>query len=101
MKVNLNVPIRDFFGKPIIENEKTKKEVNMAEQIGVILFGLGQNLEQSEMVTAYGIARKLQKDPSDVLLSSEEITFLKEKLSKVLTAGCYGQVYDILEQNDK
>ena len=64
MKVNLNVPIRDFFGKPIIENEKTKKEVNMAEQIGVILFGLGQNLEQSEMVTAYGIVRKLQRDPA-------------------------------------
>ena len=97
MKVNLNVPIRDFFGKTIIENGK---EANMAEQIGIILFGLGQNLEQGEMITAYGIVKKLRANPSDVLLSSEEITFLKEKLSKVLTAGCYGQIYDILEQND-
>ena len=98
MKVNLNVPIRNFVGEPIIENGK---EANMAEQVGLILFGLGQNIEQNEMVMAYGIIRKLQANPTEVQLSSEEITFLKEKMSKVLTVGCYGQLYDILEQNNQ
>lgn len=97
MKVNLNVPIRDFNGKPVTENDR---QVTMAEQIGIILFRFGQDLSQEEMLTAYNIVRALQTNPGEVQLRSEDITFLKEKMAKVLTVGCYGQLYNILEQND-
>lgn len=98
MKVNLNVPIKDFNGEPIIEKGK---QVMMSEQVGVVLFRLGQDLNQEEMVTAYNIVKALQTNPNEIQLKSEDITFLKEKMAKVFTVGCYGQLYDILEQNNQ
>ena len=101
MKVNLDIPFRNFQGEPICENGK---EVTMAEFVGKALFGFGQGgqqtLEQSEMIRAYDIIRKLQTSPSEVSLSSEDITFIKDKMAKVLTVGCYGQLYMILEQEN-
>ena len=97
MKVNLNVPFNGFNGRPIVQKGK---EVIMAETIGMALFGSSQQLGQKDMLMAYDIIRKLQTSPSEVQLASEEITFLKETMAKVLTVGCYGQLYDVLENNN-
>lgn len=101
MKLNLNIPFRNFAGEPITENGKAQ---TMAEFIGKTLFGFGNggidSLEQSEMMVAYDIVRKMQTAPSEANLTSEEITFIKEKMAKVLTVGCYGQLYRVLEQEE-
>ena len=94
MKVNLNVPFKDYKGQPIIEKDGNGEghEVIMADYIAKELFTLarldGQPVAADKMLVA-----------SEVELTSEEMTFIKEVASKTLVVGCYGQLVDILENN--
>lgn len=97
MKINLNIPFRSFGGNPITEEGK---EVIMADFIGKALFGIGSGIERKDMLIAYNIMRAIQKKPDAVNLKSEDITFLKEHMSKVLNVGCYGQLVSVLEGNE-
>lgn len=100
MKINLNIPFKNYAGEPIKENDKV---VIIADFVGKALFSMNtkQQMEKDDMIKAYEIMRQLQHSPSEVKLTHEQITFLEEKMSGALTVGCYGQLYNILEQEDK
>ncbi len=105
MKVNLNQSFMDYKGQPIIEKDKDGNghETNIADYVAKNLFMLaqldGKPVEADKMLLAYKLSTRIVKNPSDVELTSEEITFIKEVMSKSLVVGCYGQLVDILENN--
>ena len=105
MKVNLNVPFKDYKGQPIIEKDGNGEghEVIMADYIAKELFTLarldGQPVAADKMLVAYKLSTRILNNPSEVELTSEEMTFVKEVASKTLVVGCYGQLVDILENN--
>lgn len=105
MKVNLNVPFKNYKGQPIIVKDAKDNdlEVIMADYVAKELFALakidGNPVDPNKMLIAYKLGTRIIKEPSKVEVSSEEITFIKEVMSKVLVAGCYGQLVDVLENN--
>ena len=105
MKVNLNVPFLDYTGHPYLEKDKEGNghEVIMADYVAKDLFTLAKigetPVDPDKLLLAYKLATRIVNDPSKVEMNSEEITFIKEVMSKVLVAGCYGQLVDVLENN--
>ena len=105
MKVNLNIPFKDYKGQPIIEKDKDDKghETIIADFVAKSLFTLcqidGKPMEADKMLLAYKLSTRIINNPNEVELTSEEITFIKEVMSKELVVGCYGQLVDILENN--
>ena len=100
MKVNLNVSFKDYKGQPILENGN---EVIIADYVAKDLFTLaqldGKPVDADKMLLAYKLSTRIVGNPNEVELTSEEITFIKEIMSKSLVVGCYGQLVDILENN--
>ena len=105
MKVNLNQPFKDYKGNIIIEKDKDGNghEVIMADYVAKELFTLaqldGKPVEPEKMLLAYKLSTRIVAAPEAVELKSEEITFIKEVMSKSLVVGCFGQLVDILENN--
>ena len=95
MKVNLNIPVREYDGAAV-KNENDV-EVTIGDLVGKVLFA-SKGMEQADMMRAYDITEKIQKDAASVELTSEDITFIKEQTVKVFNVGIYGQLYNILEQ---
>lgn len=100
MKVNFSKSFVDAQGNPVIVADKPQI---IGEQLCFALFNLTQvhgtpaTAEQKYM--AYKLCKRIQSDASNVELSTEEGTFLKELAAEVLSAGGYGQVVDIIENN--
>ena len=95
MKVNLNIPVREYDGAAV-KNENDV-EVTIGDLVGKVLFA-SKGMEQADMMRAYDITAKIQKDAASVELTSEDITFIKVETLKVFNVGIYGQLYNILEQ---
>ena len=105
MKVNLNQAFKDYKGNPIIEKGKdgNSHDVIIADYVAKELFSLahldGKPVDPDLMITAYKLSKRIIENPNEVELKSEEITFIKEVMSKSLVVGCFGQLVDILENN--
>lgn len=93
MKTNLNKPFLDLFGN-IIKNESGDPE-NIKDVICIGLF----SRTFSDTITnykAFKLCNKIWNSSSDEIeLDKEEISLILES-SKNLTAGGYGQIYNIL-----
>lgn len=100
MNINLNVPFVDLMGKPIYENGK---EANVADRIASLLFNLSalhkEPLNAEQKYQAYKLCTAIIHSPSSVELSAEQASFIKDVCSEAFSAGAYGQVVDIIENN--
>lgn len=99
MKVNFNKPFRDADGKPVIA--ASGKEENIADRLGISLFNLvqikGRAATPEEKYQAYCILKKIKDNPEEVEISTEDATLIKDIAAETLSAGAYGQIYDIVE----
>lgn len=95
MKVNFN---RQFVGA---KSEPLKE--NIADTIAAYMFNLaGLNdkpATREQKMTAYRIYKKIVENPSSVDITTEEASFIKDVCGETLTAGAYGQIEDIIENN--
>lgn len=95
MKVNFNKSFVGAKGEPLKEN--------IADTIAAYMFNLaGLNdkpVTREQKMTAYRIYRKITKDSSSVDITTEEASFIKDVCGETLTAGAYGQIEDIIENN--
>lgn len=100
MKVNLSKYFTDAQGNPVIVAGKPQV---IGEHLCFALFNLtqvhGAPATPEQKYMAYKLCKRIQADASNVELSTEEGTFLKELAAEVLSAGGYGQVVDIIENN--
>lgn len=95
MKVNFNKSFVGAKGEPLKEN--------IADTIAAYMFNLaGLNdkpATREQKMTAYRIYCKMTKEPSSVEITTEEATFIKDVCGETLTAGAYGQIEDLIENN--
>lgn len=99
MRINFNQPFNDFKGNEVKVNGKP---VLISDEIGKILFNLGMNgntpLNADEKYMAYKLCNRL--NTSDIMeLTSEESAFIVKACGEHLTAGAYGQLRDLIENN--
>jgi len=100
MKVNLNRNLLDFRGREFIElvNGKESKK-SLRDLVAEALYAAGSN-PRKNMETS----KKLQQiiNNRGVLdIETEDAALLKEICGEYLTAGTYGQIYDLIEGGNK
>ncbi len=102
MKVNFNKPFMDATGKPVMMGDQ--KQV-ISERLGFMLFNLsqikGQPATPEQKYQAYCLLKKIKDNPEEVEITTEEGTLIKDIAAEVLSAGAYGQIYDIIENKNK
>lgn len=93
MKVNFNRKFKDFDG-----SEKEGETIAMT--VAKSLFYYGNTDDMDTKFRAYLLSQKVAHATGDVEITVEEAAFIKEVCGKSLTAGGYGQVCGIIEQNN-
>lgn len=95
MRVDFDRSFIGMGGEPMKEN--------IAETIATYMFNLsqldGKPIGREQKMTAYRIYTKMVKSPSSVDMTTEEATFIKDVCGENLTAGAYGQIEDLIENN--
>lgn len=99
MKVNLKQSFIDFKGNEIKVNGKPAL---ISDEVGKILFNLGTSgntpLGADEKYMAYKLCNRICQS-GELEITAEEGAFIVKVCGEHLTAGAYGQVRDIIENN--
>lgn len=91
MKINFNRHFKRFDGSEAPEF--------MRDIIAQALFntGAGRHVDTATKFKAYMLSQKIMSASSDVEISTEEATMIKEAAAATLTAGGYGQIHQLIE----
>ncbi len=103
-KMNFKKPFVDCFGNPVEEvKDGQKVQVEISHSLAKSLFNLvtlsNTPLTPEEKLTAYKISKQMAEHPEEVELTTEDASFLKRVAGQLMSAGAYGQIYDIIEEN--
>lgn len=91
MKVNFNRHFKKYDGS---EAPEIMRDI-MAQAL--FNMGAGRNVESSIKFKAYMLSQKIMNATAEVEITTEEATIIKETASAILTAGGYGQIYELIE----
>lgn len=94
MKVNFDKQFKDINGKDL-------KGDTIAHAIAEALFYYGKDkpVKRDEKFRAYCLCKKIIEGHGVVEIQTEEACLIKEVCGEVLTAGGYGQIHDIIEND--
>lgn len=94
MKVNFNQSFKDFKGRAIGQT--------IADEIGKVLFNVSTSgnapLSADEKYMAYKLCNRMGAE-GEVELNAEEAAFIIRICGEYFSAGAYGQVRDLIENN--
>lgn len=92
MKVNFNRQFKDFRGEYL-------KGENIAHSVAEALFFYGKDkpVNRDEKFKAYCLSQKIVQQDGMVEITTEEASLIKEVCGECLTAGGYGQIYELIE----
>lgn len=95
MKVDLNRRFRGFKGNELDGN-------NVATAVAEALFNYGKDkpVGRDEKFKAYVLCQRIIQGGGVLDLESEDVTLIKEVCGESLTAGGYGQVYELVERKE-
>ncbi len=95
MKVDLNRRFRGFKGNELDGD-------NVATAVAEALFNYGKDkpVGRDEKFKAYVLCQRIIQGGGVLDLESEDVTLIKEVCGESLTAGGYGQVYDLVERKE-
>ena len=95
MKVDLNRRFRGFKGNELDGD-------NVATAVAEALFNYGKDkpVERDEKFKAYVLCQRIIQGGGVLDLESEDVTLIKEVCGESLTAGGYGQVYELVERKE-
>lgn len=93
MKVNFNKRFKDYNGVEL-------KGETIGMTVAKSLFNYGNTDDMDTKFRAYLLSQKVAHATGDVEITVEEAALIKEVCGKSLTAGGYGQVCGIIEQNN-
>lgn len=92
MKVDLNRRFRGFDG-----NELDGDTIATAVAEALFNYGKDKPVGRDEKFKAYVLCQRIIQNGGILNLESEDITLIKEVCGECLTAGGYGQVYELVE----
>ena len=92
MKANFNRNFKDFRGTEIPGE-------SIAQTVAESLFnhGAGNPAPENEKRMAYNLSRRIFLSEGDTEITAEEAAFIERVCSEKLTAGGYGQIYELIE----
>lgn len=92
MKVDLNKKFRDFKGGELAGD-------NIAHSVAEALFFYGKDkpISCDEKFKAYRLSQRIIAGDGVLEMTTEEATLIKDVCGECLTAGGYGQVYELIE----
>ena len=95
MKVDLNRRFRGFKGNELDGD-------NVATAVAEALFNYGKDkpVGRDEKFKAYVLCQRIIQGGGVLDLESEDVTLFKEVCGESLTAGGYGQVYELVERKE-
>ena len=95
MKVDLNRRFRGFKGNELDGD-------NVASAVAEALFNYGKDkpVGRDEKFKAYVLCQRIIQGGGVLDLESEDVTLIKEVCGESLTAGGYGQVYELVERKE-
>ena len=95
MKVDLNRRFRGFDGNELGGD-------NIATAVAEALFNYGKDKQvgRDEKFKAYVLCQRIIQSGGVLNLESEDVTLIKEVCGESLTAGGYGQVYELVERKE-
>ena len=95
MKVDLNRRFRGFKGNELGGD-------NVATAVAEALFNYGKDkpVGRDEKFKAYVLCQRIIQGGGVLDLESEDVTLIKEVCGESLTAGGYGQVYELVERKE-
>ena len=103
MRVNLKRPIIGLDQKPVPRKDGTPTMAN--EEIAVYLYNLsninGVNLTAEQKYRVYNLCMRIASCPDSVELTTEEACLIKDVCCEKMSAGAYGQVVDMIENNNQ
>lgn len=96
MKVNFNIPFRDFLGKEVAVSDHLP---TIGKSLGFNLFNIPDkvvSLSAEQKFTAYTLAVKLANAEAEAEITPQEAEVIDMVASKVYFPGYYGQVKQLL-----
>ena len=95
MKVDLNRRFRGFKGNELDGD-------NVATAVAEALFNYGKDkpVGRDEKFKSYVLCQRIIQGGGVLDLESEDVTLIKEVCGESLTAGGYGQVYELVERKE-
>ena len=95
MKVDLNRRFRGVKGNELDGD-------NVATAVAEALFNYGKDkpVGRDEKFKAYVLCQRIIQGGGVLDLESEDVTLIKEACGESLTAGGYGQVYELVERKE-
>ena len=95
MNVDLNRRFRGFKGNELDGD-------NVATAVAEALFNYGKDkpVGRDEKFKAYVLCQRIIQGGGVLDLESEDVTLIKEVCGESLTAGGYGQVYELVERKE-
>nr|DAX27113.1 MAG TPA: hypothetical protein [Caudoviricetes sp.] len=92
MKVNLNVNFRTYNGMETGDK--------IADVVAQALYNYGKDrpVKREDKFLAWKVCMKVVQNPSEVEVTTEEATLIKEACGDILTAGGYGQIVELIEK---
>ena len=101
MRVNLKNPILGLDGLPVLHNDG--RPIIAGKEIAVYLYNLsslkGAALTPEQKYRAYTLCMRIGCNPENLELTTEEACLIKDVCFEKMSAGAYGQIVDMIENN--
>lgn len=94
MKVNFNKPLKTFKGEDM-KDELGKVQI-IKDIVCARLYSSGDDMNQDEKFEAYNLMTRINASEGEMDISDKESVLIKKCCDKTLTAGAFGQIFNIL-----
>ena len=94
MKVNFNKPLKTFKGEDM-KDECGKVQI-IKDIVCARLYSSGDEMNEDEKYESYKLMTRINAADGDMDISDKESLLIKKCCNKTLTAGAFGQIFDLL-----
>ena len=94
MKVNFNKNLKNFDGTDMRDNSGEVKVIK--DVVCSRLYSSGDDMTQDEKFEAYNLMTRINAAEGELDISDKESVLIKKCCDKTLTAGAFGQIFNIL-----
>ena len=105
MKVNFNTQIKDFDGKPFVENGKpliARELVAKALFVGDGIKRTGNDEKYDDnRFKAYHLNLRVMASDNEIDLSPEELVLIKQAVTIYRSAGLYAQLRELVDRKEE
>ena len=95
--------MRVKFNRPFVDQKGSPLSVMMADEIGKSLFFLGSSgksqVSAEDKYKAYKLCNRISSSQESTELTADEAAFVLRICGDTLSAGAYGQIRDLIENN--